>query len=288
MATVSGNNTLTLHNAGTITITAFVVGDDYYDAASPVQQQLTVNKASLLVTTDNKSRLYGDNNPVFTIVYSGFKNTDNQNSLSQAPTASCEATQASAVGNYPIMLSGGESQNYDFAFTNGTLTIIKAPLTITAQNATRPQGQPNPAFTFSYSGFKNNETDLVLDALPVATCSADENSTAGSYVIILSGGNDKNYTYTLVNGTLEVTASTDIENVSANKVSVYPNPVKNELFIQSESPVKKVEIYSLAGTLLKLEDNFNEKISVSSLVKGVYLIKIYTDKGLFISKIAKE
>jgi hypothetical protein len=53
-------------------------------------------------------------------------------------------------------------------------------------------------------------------------------------------------------------------------------------------PIKKVEIYSSTGALLFSDNNFNEKISVSSLSKGIYLVKIYTGKGLFVSKMVKE
>ena len=47
----------------------------------------------------------------------------------------------------------------------------------------------------------------------------------------------------------------------------------------------------LTGTLLMSQNNFNEKISVSALSQGVYLLKVYTDKtdkGVAISKIVKE
>ena len=360
---------ITLRNAGTVTITAFVAGDDYYDAASPVQQPLTVNKAPLSATADNKNRLYGADHPAFTVTYSGFKNSDNLGSLSQTPTADCEATPTSAVGDYPIVLSGGEAQNYNFTFTNGTLTINKAtvtitalpassvygdtpptftcqyegfanneteavlttpvslicsanaasgvgnysiipsgaaaqnysfiyrtgtltvsqsPLTIAACNTSRPQGQANPVFTFSYSGFKNNENYTVLDELPVASCVADENSVAGFYEIVLSGGHDNNYSYTLINGTLEVTSPTGMDDIRANPISVYPNPTQNEIFIQSDFPIEKVEIFSLTGVLLLLDNNFIEKISVSALPRGVYLLKVYTGKGLMVSKVVKE
>ena len=37
---------------------------------------LTVNKASLTVTADNKSKIYGASNPTFTASYSAFANGD--------------------------------------------------------------------------------------------------------------------------------------------------------------------------------------------------------------------
>src|SRR5439155_1413283 len=41
-----------------------------------VDGNLTIDKAVLTVTADNKNRPYGDTNPTFTASYSGFKNSD--------------------------------------------------------------------------------------------------------------------------------------------------------------------------------------------------------------------
>ncbi|GAB1415216.1 hypothetical protein MASR2M117_06220 [Paludibacter sp.] len=61
-------------------------------------------------------------------------------------------------------------------------------------------------------------------------------------------------------------------------ISVYPNPVRNYLFIRSEQPVDKVEVYSVVGDLLYTEHNFNEKINIQELPKGMYFVKIYIGK----------
>jgi len=81
---------------------------------------------------------------------------------------------------------------------------------------------------------------------------------------------------------------TGIINVETGKINIYPNPIQSELFIKSELPISKVEIYSLTGALLLSENNFAGKISVSSLLKGTYIVKIYTEKGLTVSKVLKE
>jgi len=52
--------------------------------------------------------------------------------------------------------------------------------------------------------------------------------------------------------------------------------------------LKKVELYSITGALLLSENNFNEKISLSTLAKGVYMVKVYTDHDTVIQKIVKE
>jgi hypothetical protein len=83
-------------------------------------------------------------------------------------------------------------------------------------------------------------------------------------------------------------SSTGIEVLHSQDISVYPNPTKDEIFIKSELQIKKIEIYSLTGSLLFSENNFNEKISMRNFAAGVYLVKIYTDKGSVVSKVVKK
>lgn len=91
---------------------------------------LTISKATLSVTADNKSKVYGENNPQFTYTITGFVNNEKENVLSQKPSASCSATKDSNVGTYDIIVSGAEATNYDFIYNKGTLTITKASQSI--------------------------------------------------------------------------------------------------------------------------------------------------------------
>jgi hypothetical protein len=86
----------------------------------------------------------------------------------------------------------------------------------------------------------------------------------------------------------KVSDGAGVEEVVSQQITVYPNPAKDEIFIKSESRIKKVEIYSLTGSLLLFENNFNEKISMRNFASGVYLVKIYTDKDLVIRKVVKK
>jgi len=81
---------------------------------------------------------------------------------------------------------------------------------------------------------------------------------------------------------------TGIIDVEAATFIIFPNPAKDEIFIKSELKINKVEIYSLTGSLLLMENNFNGKIVISTLPKGVYMLRIYTDNGLVIRKVMKE
>ena len=86
-----------------------------------------------------------------------------------------------------------------------SVTVNKAVLTVTANNQTIRVGDPDPAFTFVYSGFVNSENANALTKAPTCTVSV-AHTAAGTYPIICSGGVAANYSFTYINGILTVTA----------------------------------------------------------------------------------
>lgn len=167
---------------------------------------LTVTKAPLTVIADNVERVYGENNPAFSRSYLGFKLEDTESTaFSQLPKLNCAATQRSDAGNYPISISGGITKNYDIVeYTPGVLTVTKAPLTLTAKDASRLYYDNNPQFDFSLDGLRNNDSKSVITSLPTYICSAELSSNAGYYDIIPSSAQAKNYEIGYRNGQLTI------------------------------------------------------------------------------------
>ncbi len=117
--------------AGSRTLSVTFAPSDTVNYSSAAQtQSLTVNKAPLTVTAANQARSYGAANPALTISYLGFVNSDSAGAIT-APTASTSATTASAVGDYPITLTGGAAANYTLTLQNGTLTVTSVAPTVT-------------------------------------------------------------------------------------------------------------------------------------------------------------
>ena len=164
------------YTAGTLTITA----------ADPVT-----------VTAKSYTREYGEDNPTFEFTSEGA-------TLEGQPEITCEATTTSPVGTYPIVIKKGGVSNFNDSYVNGTLTITKAPLTISAGDYTMKQGDALPTFKATYSGFKNGETSAVLTKQPTLTTTATSSSTPGTYEVIVSGAETKNYDITYKNGTLTI------------------------------------------------------------------------------------
>ncbi|WP_186457680.1 beta strand repeat-containing protein, partial [Nitrospirillum amazonense] len=189
--TVSGAGT----NAGSYTLTPGGLSAANYDI-SYVAGTLTVNKAALTVTANNATVTYGQT-PTLGASYSGFVNGDTAAVLGGSLAIGGAGTNA---GSYTLTPSSLTAANYDISYVAGTLTVNKAALTVTANNATVTYGQ-TPTLGASYSGFVNGETASVLGgALTVSGAGAN----AGSYTLTPSGLTSANYDISYVAGTLTV------------------------------------------------------------------------------------
>ncbi|MFM7839457.1 MAG: MBG domain-containing protein, partial [Chitinophagaceae bacterium] len=173
---------------------------------------LTIDKAPLRVTADNKTRGYGSPDPVFTATYTGFVNgqTYNTSGIKGAPMLSTTADALSPLGTYPIIPDAGtmESSNYSFSFVNGSLTVGKANLVVRAENKSKVYGSGNPPLTYVVEGFVNNETLETSGVSGTATLSttATNASVVGNYPITPAVGSltATNYAFTFTNGSLTV------------------------------------------------------------------------------------
>ena len=245
---------------------AFTVtfGGDASFAASSALGDLTVTKAQLTVTANNQSRLYGDPNPPFTYVITGFVNGDDISVVSGAADCTSAATPASPVGTYPITCTVGtlSAQNYVFAFVDGTLTVNPAPLTVNVDSVSRAYGDPNPTFTGTITGLKNGDvitanysttaTQLSpVGTYPITATLVDPNNVVGNYAVTINNG-----TLTITPAALVVTAN------NAARLYGDPNPafsgtiagIKNSdnitaIYTTTATPASPVGTYPIIPTL---------------------------------------
>ena len=166
---------------------------------------LNVTPATLTVQAQSDTKVYGAALPHLTYAVTGFVLADTEASLDSPVVITTTASAASVVANYPITVSGASSANYKLKLVNGTLKVTKAPLTITADDKSRPVGQPNPPLTASYNGFVNGDSETILDTPVALSTPAKTTSPAGAYAIKASGAKGANYAITFVNGILTVT-----------------------------------------------------------------------------------
>jgi YDG domain/MBG domain (YGX type) len=181
---------------------------------------LTLNPASLTITAKDASKTYGQSlgfaGKEFTLsgmLYNGDTVASVRLTSGGAATT---ATVTSPGPMYPITPSaavGSGLGNYTIAYTNGTLTIYPAPLSITANNQSKTYGQ-----TFTFMGTEFVASGLVnsdkVTSVSLASAGAPATATVTSpgpaYSIVPSGAIGSglgNYTIAYANGSLTVTAA---------------------------------------------------------------------------------
>ena len=199
VAIVSDNGMIIARSAGQCSIVASTA-DNLIQAKCVV----TVVKIPLTAHVANTTKVYGDANPEFNITYSGFRDGDSEVGFSVPASISTIVDNSSKVGKYDIVASGAVSDKYEISYIPGTLTITKAPLSISAGNYTKKQGDAMPVFKASYAGFKNGENESVLTKQPVFSCEANEASAPAEYAVTISGAEAENYDISYEQGRLTV------------------------------------------------------------------------------------
>ena len=89
-----------------------------------------------------------------------------------------------------------------------------------------------------------------------------------------------------------VEGSSTIAETHANLLNIYPNPAQNTLYIQSAEAVEQVNIYDISGRMLTSPSlrggttwQSPTNIDISTLAKGIYIIKVKTAVGVTVRKI---
>jgi hypothetical protein len=192
------------------------------DAMSVTSEDVTFSitvkalEQPITISTDNLTMTYGDDVPTLTYKSEGAE-------LNGTPSLTTTATKTSPVGTYPITVTKGTVTNEQVTYVAGTLTITKAPLTVGVKNETITEGDAIPAFTLTYSGFRNSDTEATaFTTKPVAKTTATPSSAAGTYPITISGGEAQNYALTYGQGTLTIEEK-EVDGVSSVKADEQPN-----------------------------------------------------------------
>jgi hypothetical protein len=90
--------------------------------------------------------------------------------------------------------------------------------------------------------------------------------------------------------TINTNCTTDVENLQPeNSLIIYPNPVSEFLYFKSESPENLcISIFNLSGTKVWSGEVKEQKVNVSQLPAGVYLLQISKDKEIQTIRFIKQ
>jgi hypothetical protein len=222
---------------------------------------LTVNKAALTITANSAAKTYGQN-----IAFAGteFVPTGLQNletigtvTLTSSGAISNAPVSGSPYNIVPSAATGGTFTpgNYSISYVNGTLTVNKAALTITANSTNKIVGEilTFAGTEFTASGLQNAET---VSSVTLASPGAPASAPAGPYNIVPSapvGGtfSPGNYSDTFVNGTLTVVGQPQlILTTHGNQYVLTFQTLSGQIYqLQSETSLATAGWAALGGSI---------------------------------------
>jgi hypothetical protein len=153
-----------------------------------------------------------------------------------------------------------------------------------------------------YVGFRhfdcngNEATGLIIDNILLANTSINgvgiQNAIlpAGTYYFLIEGELSTEYT-------VDIRLASDVEdddtediNEFANAFNIYPNPVSDKLYIETQTLTQTVVVYDIFGRLQQQSAVSCQLsvVDVANLNSGIYFVKVMTENGEIVKKFVKE
>jgi len=258
-----------------------------YSAASHTVDYI-VTKAILIATANNQSIEEGYSIPTLTISYAGFVNDDSEADLDVIPTTSTAADGSCAIGTYPIIITGGSDNNYDYTYVDGIVTIIEKGTAILWVSVTELsiESVENSSAIFDITSniswtvasserwLAANTYAGVGDASLMVTAAAnttDANRTA-TITVAAEGVDAQNITVTQ-------SYLVGINNEQIFNFMLYPNPANTHLYVNNAAN-SRVEIFDIKGNEIFTKNVVAEmeQISLTNFKAGIYIIKVTNNK----------
>lgn len=202
-----------IHGAGEVTITASQASNTEYFEASAAKS-FSVQKKALTITADNRSKVVNATNPVFTATYDGFIPGEDETDLATPAVFSTTADESSPVGEYPIMVSGASSSNYEITFVNGVLQVANQLQVVTfpsipnkmyGDDAFDPGAVSNTGVTPVYSS--SNNAVAVIESNQVRIVGTGQVRITATFPATASfGSTASERTFTVLKKPLTITA----------------------------------------------------------------------------------
>ncbi|MBR2411514.1 MAG: hypothetical protein IKB08_07290 [Clostridia bacterium] len=202
--------------AGVHTFTAVYTPDDTANFATvEYEVELEILKTVVTITAANFTVTYGDTEPTYYYNVSGLTGADTiKTSVDGYVLMNCSYQAGSDVGKYDIVLTGAfESDNYDFIYKNGVVTVNKRAAYVEAIALDREYEPGNLNVDVTFSEITNlygsdGADDVFLEGtFPLKGTVENENAgikTVKYTLPALAGAKAGNYELRLLNPTLTV------------------------------------------------------------------------------------
>ncbi|MEN5205036.1 YDG domain-containing protein [Stenotrophomonas sp. TWI700] len=234
-----------------------------YSLTAPAGLTADIGKAGLTITANSGSKTYGQSGGLAGYSVDGLLNSD---AVSSVALDSNGASATANVGGYVITASNADGtglSNYNITYVDGVLSIGKAGLTITANDARSNIGQIAALNGHTAEGLVNGDA---IDSVALSSEGRRTGARPGRYAILASdaqGARLGNYEIRYRPGTLDIVGvwPEQARQVAREVAANLPTPTMiplaeastTPLYRMSEAAIRPVEdrCTSLAGSCLR-------------------------------------
>ena len=182
-----------------------------------------------------------------------------------------------------------DKSDFACATTLDIVPVVPTNLTVTATSAS--------SVKLSWDAAENAKRYYIYSADTLVA------KTTYTYYNIVGLEEDTEYCYTVtsVNGDVESEASEEACGKTlvgdaiaelTSSLNIYPNPVNDKLYIETEMNVEEVVVYTITGVIAGQQSTVNSQqsltIDVANLNSGVYFIKVRTENGEVVKRFVKK
>ncbi|MGO2102137.1 MAG: GEVED domain-containing protein [Psychroflexus halocasei] len=211
----------------------------------------------------------------------------------------------SSSGDYPIDScdSGttfGQAEDYTLNVSVMTPVTCPAPTAVIIDNVTDTSADVVWTENGSATEWEILYGEAGFDPLTEGTSVMDADGTLGETITGLDAVTDYDvYVRAIcdVNDESEwegpvgfTTTTLGVESIAFKSFSYYPNPVKDELFLNAAHNIDQIQIYNMRGQVMMLREinDLNIKLNLQDLSTGVYLMKVKINNATKTFKLIRE
>ena len=208
-------------NKGAYTVYVKAVNPNYETAKG--KAVLTITPKEVTVTAENKTKVYGEEDPALTATVDGTLGEDKV-------VFSLSREEGENVGPYTITASGEEYQgNYKVSYNTGKLTITAKEVSITVSDAQKLFGTADPQFVVANIEGLIDDSDLGT----VTAVRTNNDQTVGVYKDVLDASytENSNYSVTVDKGDFTITQ----QSIDPGEDPDNPDPVYNGVTVDTPS-----------------------------------------------------
>jgi hypothetical protein len=181
-----------------------------------------------------------------------------------------------------VKVASGPTLFSNLAYTDGSEAAVEvAPASYTINITPAGSNTVVAAFTAPLTGFTDSALTIVASGF--LNPAANKNGAAFGLFAVTKSGN-------VIALPSAPTSTNELDEITRS-TSVYPNPAKGVVNVSSSVAVNKISITDISGRTVINNANisaFDATLNVESLIKGMYIMQVHTDKGVVVKKLMIE